>query len=422
MPKRNFVREIKAENIKYMNPYDIIYLALKDGSIVLVADKDEETEDFEDYFESFSQKKTDTNFFNKIANKKKLMNTIPLNRNTNDSETNKNIKTKYSYYSKDKTNIKNISFSIDKEQKTPIFLPSFRVQDDIKGKYLDYKEILNKTYNSIENNFSTDLNKTQPNLYEKYKIESLDKSFDNINYNLKRNNYSIYSLGNMNNIYKSFKTHIRTNQRPLSTNIKSRDLLNSIQNTINNANRILRHNFNSLTPSKRERKILINQNKKSLINISNLNINTEDNSFMNRTQQIENKGIYHNYFDVNKGSNYSKTLNNFKSTIPIRSQSYSNRTAQTPKTYIVKRKEMEIMGRIVNDENSYRLIDHEHPNTLFEPKCPYCQNLARNNKLCISNIKEESIYDNHSFLASFGSSTQNGKRNYKTGRDFYKMI
>ena len=58
MPSRNFVREIKAENIKDINPLDIIYLALKDGSIVLISDNDEETIDYEDIksIESSSQR------------------------------------------------------------------------------------------------------------------------------------------------------------------------------------------------------------------------------------------------------------------------------------------------------------------------------------------------------------------------------
>ena len=83
---------------------------------------------------------------------------------------------------------------------------------------------------------------------------------------------------------------------------------------------------------------------------------------------------------------------------------------------------MQIMGRIVNDDNLYRLIDHNHPNLLFEPKCPYCQNLARNNKLSLSNITEESIFDNHSFHAIFGHSSKKGKSLSKAGSNLYKLI
>ena len=103
----------------------------------------------------------------------------------------------------------------------------------------------------------------------------------------------------------------------------------------------------------------------------------------------------------------------------MRSQSFNNPNTETRQTYVVKRKEMEIMGRIINDDNSYRLIDHMHPKTLYEPRCPYCQNLAKNNKLCISNIKEESIYDNHSFVASFGGS---GSKRGRSQTNFYKAL
>ena len=63
---------------------------------------------------------------------------------------------------------------------------------------------------------------------------------------------------------------------------------------------------------------------------------------------------------------------------------------------------MEIMGRIVNDTNSYRNVDHKHPYTLFDDKCLFCQKLAKENNLSISNIKVESNYDNCSFVATFG--------------------
>ena len=120
--------------------------------------------------------------------------------------------------------------------------------------------------------------------------------------------------------------------------------------------------------------------------------------------------------------NYYKTINTFKKRIPTRTS--NNKIAQNPqtRTYTVKRKEMQIMGKIVNDNNLYRLIDHNHPNLLFEPKCPYCQNLARNNKLSLSNITEESIYDNHSFHAIFGSSSKKGNSYIKTGSSLSKII
>ena len=428
MPKRNFVREIKAENIKDLNPYDIIYLALKDGSILLVADKDEDTQDFEDYLDTSSQKKANENFYNNIYNNKKLINTnsISSNINTNDIENNNNTQTKYSYYSKDK--IKIPKYSIGNDRKRSIALTSAINKNDYNNKYLKYKnkeEIMNKTYNVGRNNY---LNKTEPILSSYLRREKLEKSFDNINNNQKKDNNYIHSIepfNNVNNSFQSYKTDLRINQRPVST--KPHHNLSKYRNNIININNTERHYSNSKTPSRREKRIITNDfnntnYNNSLVNISGLNNNTEDNSF--RTQQIDNKNTYKKYLNVTYGPNYYKTLNSFKKGIPIRSQSSSNTNDQTPqtRTYTVKRKEMQIMGKIVNDDNLYKLIDHNHPNLLFEPKCPYCQNLARNNKLSLSNITEESIYDNHSFHAIFGSSSKKGKNHIITGSNLSKII
>ena len=48
MSRRKFVREIKAKEVKNINPSDIIYLAMKDGSIILIADDDEETINYDE--------------------------------------------------------------------------------------------------------------------------------------------------------------------------------------------------------------------------------------------------------------------------------------------------------------------------------------------------------------------------------------
>ena len=443
MPKRNFVREIKAENIKDINPDDIIYLALKDGSILLVAEKDEETREYEDYLESSSQKKANAYFFNKIYNNNKKLinaNTISSNKNTIDTDNNinninnNNITTKYSYYSKDR--IKTPSYSINNDLKRPFLLTSLLNKNEYQNKtYVNFKneeETMNKTYNFGRTNYISELNKTQPNLSSYLRREKLEKSFDNINNNQKVNNnyvHTIEHLNSVNNSFQTFKTDIRINKRPVSTKPHQHESI--YRNNIININNIERHYTNSRTPTRREKKLLINDLNKTnysnnLVNMSDLNINTEDNSFMNRTLQVENKDTSKKYFDLTYGPNYYKAINSFKSSIPKRSQSSTTRIAQTPKnqnkTYTVQRKEMQIMGRIINDDNLYRLIDHNHPNVLFEPKCPYCQHLARNNKLSLSNITEESIFDNHSFHAIFGNSSKKGKSLSKTGSNLYKII
>ena len=427
MPKRDFVREIKAENIKDLNPYDIIYLALKDGSILLVAD-DEDIQEFEDYLENSSQKKANANFYNKIYNSKKLINTneISSNRNTNDIENN-NTQTKYSYYSKNKTKIP--SYSIGNDQKRPIAVTSYINKNEYKNKYLKYKneeETTNKTYNFGRTNYKSTLNKIEPIPSNYLRKAKLEKTFEHINNNQKKDN-NYLNFNSENNSFQTYKSDLRINKRPVST--KPHHNLSKYSNNLININNIERHYSNSKTPSRRERKIFINDisntnYNNSLINISGLNNNTEDNSFMNRTQQADNKDYYKKYLDVTYGPNYYKTINSFKKRIPVRTQSSSNTSAQIPqtRTYTVKRKEMQIIGKIVNDDNLYRLIDHNHPNLLFEPKCPYCQNLARNNKLSLSNITEESIFDNHSFHAIFGHSSKKGKSLSKAGSNLYKLI
>jgi len=80
------------------------------------------------------------------------------------------------------------------------------------------------------------------------------------------------------------------------------------------------------------------------------------------------------------------------------------------------------MGRIVNYYNSYKILDHVHPNALFGPKYIHCNDLARRNKLGLSNIKEESICDNHSFKAVFGDNNRaKGRYVKKLVRSYYKI-
>ena len=167
----------------------------------------------------------------------------------------------------------------------------------------------------------------------------------------------------------------------------------------------------------------------NIVEISNLSSNLCEN-IMNKTVQYErtdiNKKRYTNTNNSNSNINTNYTqINSFNKGKQIRSQSSSNinnRYLQTPQKYYVNRKEMEIMGRIANYGSSYKLFDHGHPNTLFDPKCPHCEDLARRNKLSLSHIKEESIFDNHSFVAIFGDSERSkGRSVKKLDRHYYKV-
>ena len=72
MSKRRFVREIKTKEVKNINPSDIIYLAMKDGSIILIADDDEETINYDNILEEkkkIAKERINDNFFNHLIQK-----------------------------------------------------------------------------------------------------------------------------------------------------------------------------------------------------------------------------------------------------------------------------------------------------------------------------------------------------------------
>ena len=424
MPKRNFVREIKPENIKDINPYDIIYLALKDGSIVLISDSDEETLDYDDIKSEtlgYSQKRANANFYtSKYGKNKKQTKTISSNL-TNDTDNNKNNKNKYSNYTKDKDKRKTPStpsYSFENNRNKPVIISNRNKNENINN----YRRNNNNNDRDKMNKSYTEFNKTNPNFNYHRRTERLEKSFDNFNSD-SQNNY-FHKIEYISNNY---------NERPKSIRYQT-EQNNRNTNSFHQRINIIQNDYSNRTPQRRENKRFIYDNTKNnyrhLINISDKkrNINEgNDNSFMNRTQQFERRDIYQDYSNRNNNiNNNNKNINSFNRGQPIkpaRSQSFSNtnRNIKTPQTLVIKRREMEIMGRIVNDDDSYRLVDHKHPNTLFEPKCPYCQNLAKKNKLCISNIKEESIYDNHSFVAIFGSGSKKGRSHSNTGSNFYKI-
>ena len=152
MPTRNFVREIKPENIKDINPSDIIYLALKDGSIVLVADNDDDTFDYEDIkFDSTDNTKirSSSNYSNiKFYKNKKQKKTISTHETTDNDN---NLKTnKYSSLLTDKNKFS--SFSTDMNQNKPIIMSHRNEKISNYTRYKNAKDNLNTTYNYSKNN------------------------------------------------------------------------------------------------------------------------------------------------------------------------------------------------------------------------------------------------------------------------------
>ena len=353
MSKRKFVREIKAKELKDINPSDVIYLAMKDGSIVLITDDDEETIEYDDI-------KLDTSFKrrHKYYNKRK---------DKNDD---------YSLY----------TFETDKKNRTTIY----------SNNTIDYNTRNNSTthttLNAVKNNskrtpefekqkfmvnerINRNINQNNSNI--KIKNEILDKSFDYRKNH--KNNIGYHEIEYYNNQNKSFDSYnIRSNyhDRPKSS--------------------INHHNYGINTNRNRRQNYISNdddqKNFPNLINISNISMDS----------RISNHKKYNDHIKTNENNYIIMNSLTRKNKDKERSKSYINRNQNNANNFFVEKKEVQIMGKIVNDKHSYRNVEHNHPDALFDPNCRYCQILAKENKLSYSNIKSESIYNNCSFLASFG--------------------
>ena len=371
MSKRKFVREIKAKEIKNINPSDIIYLAMKDGSIILIADDDEETIEYNDLKLDMSNKRR-RNYYNKNTNIKHDSSLYTFENENNSKrssftnnilDNNSNVSTIYSKINQVKDKNKVIS-KIEK--------PKNR-ENERNNKTINYK-----------------------NLNYEIKNEKLDKSFDDIRANKIKNlgYHEIEYFNNPNKSFESKKIDLTLHERSKSNNKYI------INNNYNNERRRRKNIINKFTTNDDNKR-----NSTDIIDISDISFESNDNHRLNKTPNRVQKRKLNDFFikkeknEYNNGnSNYRNRRNQLKSQRPI------DINPKSGQNYFVKKKELEIMGRIINDRNSYKNIDHNHPNTLFDPKCIFCQNLARENNLSISNIKAESIYDNFSFMASFGGS------------------
>ena len=444
MPSKNFVKEIKAENIKDINPSDIIYLALKDGSILLVIDNDDDTIDYDDININFKEKSTrkrnnlsynnDKSYKNKYQNQYKTNTSyskVSYNKTNIDKNSEKN---KYTSNQKEKEkqtyNISTSNFG-DRRQYKPAVIPNKvdnnKKMDNYSNRYIINKEKekdnLNKTNSTDKKDYNTQYNRTNrtnQNMNNYKRSDKADKSFDATNNTNKYGNQSVYKRDNIsnNNRYHSYKK----DEKPPTTKLQyNSNYRNNNNNNENNRVKITSYST-SKTPIRNDQKGFIfesknNNNNNSIINISNMS-NKNEISFVNKTKLVEKKNIYkealkNNNKNNNNNDNYTK-VNYFKKGEQVKTQNYSNRSSKTPTNKYIERKEYEIMGRIVNNDKSIKLVDHKHPNTLYDRDCKYCKNLAKNNKLCLSNFTEESIQDNHGFHVSFGNSSQKEKGKYQS--------
>ena len=385
MSKRRFVREIKAKEVKNINPSDIIYLAMKDGSIILIADDDEETINY-DELKIDTKYKRGQRYYNKNTD---LINDSALYTLENENNYKSNTLT---YNNAD--NISNISTINSKMNQVK---NNSRVLSKIGKPQNKENERNNKTINYRDLNYEI-------------KNEKLDRSFDDIKEG-RKNNLGYHEIEYFN---KQDNSYISNKYDTIS-----------YDRTKNNRNYVINNNYKNEKNRRNINTIPYNNKARyspNLINISNVSFESNNYSTLNRNHYMK-KDKSDDYLIKKPKKEYDYENNNYSNrTNQIRSRSSININKTPERNYFVKRKEIEIMGRIVNDANSYKKVDHNHPNTLFDPKCVYCQKLARDNKISISNIKVESIYDNYSFMATFGGSGEKeGKRkiDFNTSGNYY---
>ena len=413
MSRKRFVREIKAKDVKLINPSDIIYLAMKDGSIVLIADDDEDLIEYDDLKLDNTYKRT-----RKYYNKK--VDTSNDNSLYEFESDNKNYKINtYSYKSIENNRINstiNTSSNIVKDK--PIDNNKINYSKPTTPNIVQNKPIYNNTINYnkpatpniIQNNpINIKMKKVKEKENERnnktinYNIstyqskkEKLDKSFDTIK--IPQNNLGYHQIEYINNPNnKSFESYKIESYHDRSKSNIGQHHYNYI---INNNEKSRRKN----------NVIKFDEIQKTSNHLVDISFDSNDKSILNNRRQ-------HTKIEQRINKDKEKDIDQNK----LRSHSSIDIKAKPENALFVERKEMEIMGRIVNDKNSYRNIDHNHPNTLFDPNCKFCQNLARENKLTISNIKVESIYNNYSFMASFGDSGRKGKNknDYTPSKNYY---
>jgi hypothetical protein len=409
MSRRRFVREIKAKEVKNINPSDIIYLAMKDGSIILIADDDEDLIEYDDLKLDHSYKRK-RKYYNKkvdISNDNSLYefetdNNYKTNTHSYKSiENNRINSTNHStinivkYYNKDnnknndtKPSTQNKSLEKYKNNYIKPSTPNIVLNKPINIKMTKINEKEKERKNNVINyNIST---------YQTKNDEKLDKSYDSIKVN--QNNLGYHEIEYINN----------SNNKSFDLYNKDSSFQDRSKSNITHHNNYIINNFEKTR--KKNNVLKFDEIQKTSNHLVDISFDSNDKSILNNRRQ-------HTKIEQRINKYKEKDIDQNK----LRSHSSIDIKAKPENILFVERKEMEIMGRIVNDKNSYRNIDHNHPNTLFDPNCKFCQNVARENKLSISNIKVESIYNNYSFMASFGDSGRKGKNknDYTPSKNYY---
>jgi hypothetical protein len=393
MSTKNFVREIRADDVKDINPKDIVYLAMKDGSILLITDNDENIIDFGD-IDSLIKRKYNRNYIYEKYNNNKFQ----IKASSSHSRDNNKTPSTYSNYSKDKTKTSSY-YSREKEQnKSKAIIPN-RKPNERNNNYKG-NDISNKYSKIAKTNYTSEVVKISPNLTNKIKNERLEPASNNTNISHKRTHVI---NGNNNNNYQSNSTTSKVMQKNKST----RNYLTSNAQTNDKSDKNdekfkkkFHSNYDSPVQNKYNNNFFYeNKRKNNLNNDKNNNISEKDNN---------NKNIPIRKFDNNysKESSTYKYTHNYNKDIQIRNDNISDKTTSisnflSPQKNYDNRKGMEISGKFVICDDMNKLAEHGHNCNLFKQDFSFCDNFVKNNKLSLTDIKEDEL-GSHGFIAIFG--------------------
>ena len=370
------VKEILPEQIKDVNPLDIIYLAMKDGSIILISDRDEEKYDILD----------------------KNLNTDE--RKTNDILLSDKI---------EKTNLSKSNYSSKKPSepfgRKKIFIPSDKNKD------------LNYTFNYENQSYNTNLTKTESNknfnLSQRCYSQDHNKTIT-FEYKINQNN-SKYTLSN-----NPFKKNERSfsqkpkigddNQNYMGNNKYYYQIRGGYYKKENNNNysNTSRRNVSQTNKKVRNENLNLTYSNNNSLNYKNY----YDQKVTNITQPIDLDEYYEDSLDkktiktepINKNYNeneihYYRVFNNGQNKAKCRSQSFDRQNIVC----------------VNNDMGVHKILN---------PKCPKCRDKAREMNLDLISVGDEVFYDNHSYFQTYDVNKEDRKyvhtRKNKENRYYYQ--
>ena len=379
MPTKNVVREILPEQVKDVNPYEIIYLAMKDGSVIMIADKEDEKFESLDLNYSIGERNTKQLFtYDKIQNSKKKTNSI--NKNYSNKSFHKNQSDCSMRSNKAKNS--NLNYTFNYSNQYEVTNSTFN-HNNSRGHSQDMNQSISmKNYKQVNNSkYTFDNNPFRQNSRS---ISQKPKIGNNHNY-----------LGDTKHYYQVRGDYYKKQDRPLS-NIRNNDKNNNCNNNIFSVSNSIftdtkNNNLNNNTFNASIERKLINSNQTQPVQKEEyLEV-----SFEQKSVKTENMG---GYYENRKGYNDGCAL--CKNNAMIRSQSFD---VENNKKF---------GGRVNHICNNDNMGVHK----ILDPNCPMCRKKAKEMNLDLISVGDGIFYDNHSYYQSYGFSGENKKYNHSPGR------